>query len=66
MHGSGGGRVAASARIGVGGAFQPIPGTQPVSVPGGDGVARIPARRGRCPSTRSPPAWWSTSTGGAA
>ena len=46
MHGSGGWTGSVSPRIGVGGAFQPIPGTQPVSVPGGDGVARIPARAG--------------------
>jgi hypothetical protein len=40
------GSTGSAGRIGVGGAFQPIPGTQPVSVPGGDGVARIPARPG--------------------
>ena len=40
------GSAGSAGRIGVGGAFQPIPGTQPVSVPGGDRVARIPARPG--------------------
>ena len=40
------GSAGPAGRIGVGGAFQPIPGTQPVSVPGGDGVARIPALPG--------------------
>jgi hypothetical protein len=39
---------AASARIGIGGRFQPIAGAQAVSVADGDGVARIPAHRS-CP-----------------
>ena len=38
------GSASEGVRIGVGGAFQPIPGAQAVSVPDGDGVARIPAR----------------------
>lgn len=33
-------------RIGVGGRFQPIPGAQALSLPDGDGAARIPARPG--------------------
>jgi murein DD-endopeptidase MepM/ murein hydrolase activator NlpD len=40
------GRPVGSARIGLGGGFQPVPGAQILRIPDGDGVARIPAHRG--------------------
>jgi murein DD-endopeptidase MepM/ murein hydrolase activator NlpD len=38
--------VATAPRVGLGNAFQPIPGAQIVRAPTGDGVARVPAHAG--------------------
>jgi hypothetical protein len=44
VDGSAGSAGSGASRIGVGGGFQPIPGAQAVSLPDGDGTARISGR----------------------